>query len=162
MTDLEITDAAFDRLSWHDNVIYGIAFETADPEANDWTSDLLLEIDHIVEWLCVDKRVRFRVAPATLAFHSVTDFTSMIDWPTSEYQVGLQLPSIELIERARLTDQKVYLDRPYWRWRIALNAPQGGHLSFGAVGFTQTLRAEPLLQDEQWLAPAQRRALLKR
>ncbi len=163
MRDRVLTDAEFDRLSWHDNVIYGMAFETADPEANDWTSDLVLDIDHIVEWLCgVDQRVRFRVAPATLVFHGVTDFSAAIEWPTGGRQVGLQLPSIERIARARVTDHKVYLDRSYWNWRIGLNAPQGARIAFGAVGFTQTLQAEPILQDEQWLAPAKRRALLRR
>jgi hypothetical protein len=70
------------------------------------------------------------------------------------------LPSINRIERERVVDQKVHLDRPYYRWRIVLNAPKGGQLGCGAVDFTLTLRAAPILQDEQWIAPSRRRALL--
>ncbi len=51
----------------------------------------------------------------------------------------------------------IYLDRPYYRWVIELNLPPGGAIAFGAVGFTQVHRAEPLLIDEQKLKPAQRR-----
>ena len=41
--------------------------------------------------------------------------------------------------------------REHYRWRIALNWPQGGAIAFGAREFTQTLRAEPVLLDEQRL-----------
>lgn len=157
------SDTAFERFSWHDNLIYGIAFETADPDAGDWTSDLVLDIDHIAEWVCgLDKRVRFRVAPAALVFHGVGDFAVALDWGASGRQSGLQLPSIDRIEREPAAEQKLRLERPYYRWRIVLNAPNGGYLSFGAHGFAQTLRAEPVLQDEQWIAPARRRAILRR
>lgn len=155
-----MTNADFERLSWHDNLIYGWAFETADPEAGDWRSELVLDIDHIVEWVRTGERMRFRVAPAQLVFHGVTGFACALDWGASGDQVGLQLPSIDRIEREPITEQRVFLDRPYYRWRIALNAPAGGYLSFGAVDFTQTLRTEPVLQDEQWLAPAKRCAML--
>lgn len=161
--DREITDADFERIGWHDNLIYGIAFDTADPPSNDWTSDLALDIDHILEWVrSEDEHMRFRVAPARLTFHGVTDFAIAIDWGLIGSQIGLQLPSIDRIERHRATEQKVNLDRPYYVWRIALNAPHDGYITFGAAGFTQRLRAEPILQDQQWIAPARRRAMLMR
>ena len=53
-------------------------------------------------------------------------------------------------------DQKVYLDRPYYRWRIRLNWPDASEISFGAVGFTQTLRAEPVLTEKQCLSRKER------
>jgi len=56
-------------------------------------------------------------------------------------------------------DQKVHLDRPYYAWTIQLNWPQSGELFFGAVGFTQTLLAEPVLLDRQWLSPDERSRL---
>jgi hypothetical protein len=43
------TEADFDRLSWHDNPIYGFS---VDNDVTQWKSDLVLDIDHIVEWLC--------------------------------------------------------------------------------------------------------------
>jgi hypothetical protein len=147
----------FERLSWHDCPIRGIELRVGDPDAGDWTSDLALDIDYIAEWLCpVGGGGQFRVAPATLVFHGVTDLRIAIDWGDTGHQVALHDATIDRIERERVAAQKVYLDRPYYRWRIALNWPRGGELRFGAVGLTQTLRAEPVLTDRQRLPPGAR------
>ncbi len=151
------SDADFDRLSWHDNALYGLCFEVGDPDRDDWRSDLVLDIDHIVEWLCGPAgRARFRVAPATLTFHDVTDLRIAVDCGDSGGRVALHEPSIDAITRAPIRDPNIRLDRPYHRWRIALNLPRGGEIGFGASGFTQVLRAEPVLLDEQKLAAADR------
>jgi hypothetical protein len=73
------------------------------------------------------------------------------------HQVSLRPASIAGIARAPIEDQKICLDRPYYRWRIALNDPQAGEIAFGASGFTQTLRAEPKLSGEQRLSTHDRR-----
>jgi hypothetical protein len=117
----------------------------------------VLDVDHIIAWLCgADGQVRFRVAPATLTFHEVTDLKIAIDCGDSGGQIGLHALSIDAIAREPLQDQKICLDRLYYRWRIALNLPQGGAITFGASGFTQVLRAEPVVQDQQQLSPAER------
>ncbi len=151
-------ESDFDSLSWHDNIVYGLRIDVGDPTRNDWHSDLVLDIDHIVEWVCgTDGGVRFRVAPATLAFHNVTDLRLAVDFGDSGGQVfSMNELSIDAITRQRVEDQKVCLDRPYYRWRIALNLPSGGEIAFCASGFTQTLRAEPVLLAEQRLAAAER------
>jgi hypothetical protein len=60
--------------SWHDDALYGMRRDIGNVARGDWRSDLVLDIDHIVEWLCgADEQCRFRVAPATLTFHHVTD-----------------------------------------------------------------------------------------
>ncbi len=153
----QATEADFERMSWHDDTIYGLRFDIGDPERNDWRSDLVLDIDHIVEWICGEAGgARFRVAPASLTFHHVTDLNIAIDWGDSGGQTALHEVSIDALTRERVEHQKICLDRPYYRWRIALNWPQGGEIGFGASGFTQSLRAEPLLCDQQRLAPAER------
>jgi hypothetical protein len=63
---------------------------------------------------------------------------------------------IDDVARERIVDQKICLDRPYYRWRIAFNWPRGGAIRFGASGFTQALRAAPVLQDQQQLSPLDR------
>jgi hypothetical protein len=147
----------FADLSWHDNALYGLRLDVGDPARGDWRSELVLDIDHIVEWLCgLGRQVRFRVAPATLTFHHVTDLRIAIDCGDSGGQVALYPLAIDAITRERLVEQKICFDRPYWRWRIALNSPQRGAITFGASGFTQNLRAEPVLLDQQQLAPADR------
>ena len=159
MTAREATHADFERLSWHDNHIYGLRFAVGDPELGDWRSDLVFDIDHIVEWVRGDRgRLRFRVAPATLTFHDVTDLRLAIDWGDSGFRTALHEVSIDALARERIAqaDQKVCLDWPYYRWRITLNWPQGSGFRFGASDFTLDLRAEPVLQDQQQLSPRDR------
>ena len=147
----------FDHVLWHDNAVYGLRLEIGDPARDDWRSNLVLDIDHIVEWLCAaGGGAQFRVAPATLTFHDVTDLQVAIDCGDSGGQLALHPISIDDITRERIVDQKVCLDRPYYRWLIAFNWPRGGQIRFGASDFTLALRAEPALQDQQQLSPLDR------
>lgn len=157
------TEADFDRMSWHDCHIWGVELRAGDPEEGDWTSDLALDIDFIVEWMCgVSGGAQFRVAPATLLFHGVTDPRIDIDWGPSGFQTALHPVSIGTVEREVLANQKVYLDRPYYIWKIRLNWPDSSEITFGAVGFTQTLRAEPILTETQCLSLSERNRLTRR
>jgi hypothetical protein len=152
-----LTDADFERLSWHDCHLWRLEIRAGDPGVDDWTSDLALDIDFIVEWLCTtDGRAAFRVAPATLVFHGVTDLRIAIDWGDSGHRTALHEVSIDRIEREPVRDQKVYLDRRYHRWVIRLNWPRDGEIAFGAAGFTQTLRSDPVLVEEQRLSARER------
>ena len=157
------TEADFDRLSWHDCHIWAVELRAGDPDVGDWTSELAFDIDFIVEWMCgSDGGGQFRVAPATLVFHGITDPKINIDWGRSGFQVSLYPPSIGNVERELIRDQKVYLDRPYYTWRIRLNWPDSNEITFGAVGFTQTLRAEPVLTKKQSLSLTERSRLPSR
>ena len=155
------TDADFAELSWHDCHIWGLELRAGEPDEGDWTSDLVLRLDYIVEWLCsLDGGAEFRVAPAELVFHGVTDPRISID-QESGAQVALHLLSIDRIEREPIREQRVFLDRPYYRWRVALNWPAGSEIRFGAVGFTQTLLAEPVVLDRQLLTLGERTRTLR-
>ena len=148
----QATDADFDRLSWHDNVIHGFRISLPEPELGDWRSDLILDIDYIVEWLCGDPQdVRFRVAPADLVFHDVGDLKIGLEYPSGM----LSEISINTIHRM---PAKPAHDRgpPSYDWRIEVHAPPRAALSFRASGFTQTLRGEPLTLPQQSLTRAQR------
>jgi len=147
----------FEGLSWHDDTLYGLRLEMGDPERDTWHSDLVLDIDHIVEWVCDESGgCRFRVAPATLTFHDVTDLKIAADWGDSGSRTALSPLSVDGIARERLQDQKICFDRPYYRWRIAFTWPKEAVISFGASDFTQCLRAQPVLRDEQRLSPGER------
>ena len=152
------TQDDFDRLSWHDNAVYGFHLAVGDPERSDWRSDLVFDIDFILEWSNgVEGRYRFRIAPATLTFHHATDLDLSIDWGHgSARQIALSPICIARIDRSPVAEQRVCLDRPYFRWWIDTNWPDGGSIAFGASGFTQVLRAPPIVQDEQSLPPASR------
>ena len=138
----------FESVSWHDNAVHGLRLEVGDSERGEWHSRLILDIDHIVEWLCrTDQPWQFRVAPATLTFEGVTDLS--IQLPDRGYgpQMLLSPFSIDGIEREE--DQRFRPDRPYWRWSIHFNDPNGGVMAFGASGFHLKLRAEPVLTHQQ-------------
>lgn len=152
---METDDATADDLTWrwHDNVIYGLAFDRGEPDEGDWRSDLVLDIDFVAEWLCTAPgEMRFRVAPATVTFHDVTDFAISVDQGDSAGRNAIFEWSIDRVERQRL-------DRPfdYWRWTIHLHSPPGGTLAFCAGGFTQAETAEPMLLPEQRLPRSARR-----
>ncbi len=154
------TESDCEQLSWHDCHIWAFELCAGDADEDDWTSDLVLDIDFIVEWLCgITGGTQFRVAPAVLVFHGITDLSIKIDWGDSGFRTALHPVSIDRIEREAVRDQKVYLDRPYYSWRILLKWPQGGVITFGAVGFTQTLSAEAVVRDQQKLSRVGRRCL---
>jgi hypothetical protein len=157
------TDREFELLSWHDCHIWGLEFRVGDSDLEDWTSDLVVRIDFIIDWICgVGGSCLFRVAPAELVFHGVTDPLVSVAWADTGLQVAMSLPSIGQIERDRVQDQKVFLDRPYYRWRISLIGPEGGEIAFGATGFTQTLLGESLLTNKQHLTRIERARLRTR
>jgi hypothetical protein len=141
---------AFESLSWHDNAVHGLRWEVGDPQRNEWHSRLILDIDHIVEWLGrTDRPWQFRVAPATLTFENATDLSIQLPDRGFGTQISLSPLSIDGIEREREKDQRICLDRPYWRWAISFNDPNRGLIAFGASGFHLRLRAEPVLCDQE-------------
>ena len=154
----ETSEADFDATSWHDNIVYGIRFAVGDPTRDEWHSNLVLDIDHIVEWVCGDAGgVTFRVAPATLTFRAVTDVRIAVDFGNSGHERNINELSIAAISRAPVAGRTFGFNRQHYRWRIELNMPQGGEITFGASGYTQVLRAAPVLTDDQRL-PATDRA----
>jgi hypothetical protein len=150
-----LTEADFDGLSWHDNPIYGFFI---DNDVTQWKSDLGFDIDFIVEWLCgIGSTTQFKIAAATLTFHHVTDLKVSVDWGDSGNQVAVAEMTLDHIARQPVEKQLICLDRPYYRWILRLNSPRpGGEISFGASGFTQVLRQQPVVCDEQKLEPTER------
>jgi hypothetical protein len=149
-TDGAKSEDEFDTWRWHDNLIYGLSVDIGDTESQDWRSDLIFDIDFIVEWLRqASGEFRFRVAPAALAFQTVSDLSIDVDHGDSGGRNALTEWCIDRVIRDRL-------DRPfdYWRWTIHLNVPCSGKIKFCASGFTLTLRSEPRLVMEQRLRRA--------
>jgi hypothetical protein len=149
----------FSPYLWHDNAIHGLHLALGDPDSGDWRSELVLDIDHIVTWDCgAEHGSRLRVAPATLTFHHAGDLCLAVDCGDTGGQVALHELSIDRIERAPVADQRVCLDRPYYRWTITLNWPNGGIIRFAASGFTLALRGDAVATDTPRLPPSKRAA----
>ena len=135
------TDEQFDQLSWHDNHVHGLRIV----ENEDGSGELILDIDHIVEWIQgSDKAFRFRILPATLTFHRVMFLRVSPDYATPT--AGFTPFSIAGIER-RLEKRERYVAQ---LWKMPINWPRG-ELTFEAYGFTQRGRGEPIFYGAQCL-----------
>jgi hypothetical protein len=159
-----VPELEFDTMSWHDNIVYGLQFHVGDASRGDWLHDLSFDIDYIAEWVpsieqggergrepSDERRARFRVAPATLTFHDVTDLRISVDFGDSDSRNAINNLSIADISREAVDDKQRYPEQDYYRYRIEINLPPGSEIAFGARGVTQVLRAEPVLLDDQWL-----------
>ena len=139
--------------SWHDNLIYGMHWRCADPRRSLWRSELVFDIDHIIEWVrSSDGSFKFRVAPAVLVFHDAADLAISLDCRADDYRRYLNEFSIHHVDRQPASAN----EKDYYRWRIDLNMPAGGRIVFGASRYSQTLTAPPLLCDEQRFPGEQR------
>ncbi|HEY4309510.1 MAG TPA: hypothetical protein VGN12_08670 [Pirellulales bacterium] len=156
-------DADFDELSWHDCSVWRFELRVGDSAEEDWTADLLLDLDFIADgFYGTDGTVQYAMAPATLSFQGVTDLKMTLDFGDSGFQTAIHAFSVDRIEREPVRDQKVYLDRTYYRWTIFGNWPQSGDLSFGAVGFTLKLACEPITKPTYTLSLQERARLSRR
>lgn len=137
------TDQQFDDMSWHDNHVHALRFM----EGEDGSGDLILDLDHIVEWIDGENgSFRFRILPVTLAFHGVMFLRASLDYATPTAAFGPFV--IHEIQR-RSEQRERYVAQ---LWRIAVNWPSG-EFSFEARGFTQKGNGEPVLTDGQCLSP---------
>jgi hypothetical protein len=145
----EFTEQDFEQLSFHDNLLRGFVLRS-----DDGKSDLVLDIDHITEWICLDGRYEWLIAAADLTFHGVTGLKFSMDWHDVAYQVSIPGNWILDLARELIVPQLVYLDRQYWRWDSSFAMET--QLSFGAYGFTLRHRQEPVRHNEQSLPLALR------
>jgi len=113
-----------DVTSWHDHPIYDLHLRCADPECDIWRSELVFDVDHILEWRPQPgKSVLFLMVPTVLVFHDVSDLAVAIDFG---FAAGRRLNLNELSVRA-ITREPVLGEGPaYYYWHIALNHPAGG------------------------------------
>jgi hypothetical protein len=148
----DFSERDFDRLSFHDNLLRGISLRS---DFESGVSDLILDIDHITEWVAADDGGHeWLIAAADLTFHGVTGLKFNIDWQDETYQVVADGDHILDVARDLVVPQLVHLDRPYWRWDFSF--ARKTQLSFGAYGFTLRHRQEPIRHDEQSLPLALR------
>lgn len=141
----------FEDFCWHDNAIHGLRIVESDDGCS---GDLILDIDFILEWVAVqgdDHAFAFKVAPANLTFHEVIDLVVSIDYASSS--AAHQPMTIHEIHREAFTSPSGYSS---FAWKVELNWPRNSFISFRSSGFTQSLRAEPILSGAQYLSPSQR------
>ena len=152
MVDAPQTEADFERLSWDGCRVWKIEIVAGE---NDGQTDLVLGLDLVVDALCgFNREAQFKLAPAALTFHTVTDLKIAVDYGDSGHRLSLQPMSIAAITRGATKDPS------YHSWRVRLGWPRDGEITFGAAGFDQVLLAPPIISPTNFLTGAQRRQML--
>jgi hypothetical protein len=147
------TDADFERMSWHGCRIWKIEIMAGE---RDEQADLVFGLDLVVDALCgFNREAQFKLAPAALTFHAVTDLNISVDCGDSGHRLLVQPLSIAEITRGPTKEPT------YPSWRVALGWPRDSEITFGAAGFTQVLLAEPIISATNVLTGAQRRQMLR-
>jgi hypothetical protein len=132
----EWTETDFAELSWHDNSVHGLRIV----EASHGAGELVLDLDYILEWLPAGGQFQFRIAPAELRFHEVTELCMSLDYAAAS--AALVPFTLDGIQRDSDSPQ---------RWVLSINWPEG-EISFIAAGYTQTLTGEPRITEQQSLS----------
>lgn len=147
----------FNGFQWHDNAIHGIRLIESD---DGHSGDLVLDIDFIVEWLQPlegSNEFRFRVAPADLCFQRVSKLVISLGWSSS----GAVFPPITIHQVSRIPF--IAPDgRSSFEWRIEMNHPPEGFISFHSCGYLQAERKPAITTDQQHLSQTERECILER
>lgn len=140
----------FENMCWHDNAIHGFKIREGD---DGFSGELDLDIDYILEWLPPENnKYQFKISPATLTFHDVTELVISIDYAKST--ASLQPMTISEIKR----DVKTYPNgHSTFSWEIEMNWPKESFLRFESRGFTQTLRNVLVISERQSLSASERK-----
>ncbi|MFT3986100.1 hypothetical protein [Aestuariivirga sp.] len=124
---------------WHDNHIH--AFRIA--EGQHGTGELILDIDHILEWRKADTGdFQFLLSPAILTFHEVSHLRMTIDFSTVSAALG---PFCISSMSSKDEKREHYMAK---FWTIELGWPQG-EITFEATGFDFELMGEAVVSDHQ-------------
>lgn len=133
------TDTDFERMTWHDNKVYAISFV----EENKY--ELAFDLDYILQWVDVTEDVnyyKFWISPATLVFRNVYDINIDVD------SVELEIIDVERFNPVIPKNVKYIKDELEYEWRITMS---NGEITFKSVGFSQTLRQQPVLSESQFI-----------
>ncbi|AXG73397.1 hypothetical protein DVK85_03775 [Flavobacterium arcticum] len=129
------TEEDFDQMGWHDANIYGFIIRK---QEEDWTSDLLLDIDYIFKWVNPhppNQFFTFWVAPCTLVFKEC--FNLKMDIGTENYSVSpLEISDFFLIKKIRPNSEGSI----YYECKIELHQ---GEITFESSGFEQIVKENP-------------------
>lgn len=131
---------------FHDDSIYGFKLVGPDPDNHDWTSELQLDIDHILAWITADDgKFRFRISQALLVFENVTDLQVSFSFSNSSI---FPLPIDSIVRSREPVVARVPAHREF-HWKISLNDLRGGKIEFRSTGYRIHLRGEEMVLSEQ-------------
>lgn len=137
----------YDSMGWHDVHVHALRIE----EGEHGGGELVLDVDYILEWYNDKPSITFRIAPAILRFHQISGLRIALDYATP----GAAVCPFSLDD---ITREIVALPQgcQWFRWRLAINWPQG-EITFDGAGFTLELVGPEVTGSRQWLLPEERR-----
>ncbi|MES2070123.1 MAG: hypothetical protein V4488_07235 [Pseudomonadota bacterium] len=144
------TNDDFEKIHWHDNAMHGFSILEGEDGCE---GKLLLDIDFITEWLPPSNNmISFKIAPADLTFHDVSDLVISIDYAVAT--AAVQPMNIHEIHREAIVYPNGHSS---FRWKIDIHWPPNGFISSESSGFTQVFRSEPTFSDAQYLSASKRK-----
>jgi hypothetical protein len=133
----------FDSMSWHDNRVHAIAFDSD-------TYEFALDLDFITKWCDPPEgqnHFTFFVAPASMMFEN-----------PSNIAIDLTIGNIYVLFISEIS--RTYLRRTpndkYNVWKYDIEFHHTGHISLEATGFKLYLRTSPMQTSSQHLSAEQR------
>jgi len=151
---MESNNALFTSVEhqFHDNSIHAIELISPEPDAGNWNSDLVFDIDHITKWVGGGTgNYEFDVVKAHLIFKDAGE----LKINCSILGGGLNPVPIDRIERSELPIVKRQ-DYQSFQWLIALNDLNNGTIKFVASAYQLIYQAEPVRLNEQVIPPSRR------
>lgn len=127
------TDADAEQMSWHDAQLYGARFLLE-------AAELAFDLDWPIQWMAPPEGssyFRAWVSPATLVFHGVTGFQGNLDLPHDSTIIDLGVDPDQADELGSGVPTE---GGTWWFMKTVV-----GHWRIRAQGFTQYLRARPVL-----------------
>ena len=121
------------------------------------TGNVILDIDHILEWLMPcewRENCRFLVAPAFLIFREACDFRISLDYMASS--AALQPAMISELKRQEITYPNGFKS---FEWVVELNWPQG-NIQLKATSVELEIRTSAVECENQSLSAEERKVLL--
>ncbi len=122
----------FEKMQWHDNKIYAVAFDEEKFE-------LIFDIDYIVKWVDGTK-FKFWVCQATLVFRNVYDLN------ISLYSLNVEIDEIQRNNPNKAKNANYIYEQIQYDWKVIT---QGGDIIFKSVGFKLFFRDSPSLIESQ-------------
>jgi len=142
------TQADYEHMCWHDVSVHGFAIQV---QEGTWHHNLLLDIDYILKWVSPtppNMNFSFWVAPCTLVFKNVFD----LEIATEHVGGRLQVPEIESLGLVGSFEQEKGVS--VYEWHLSFH--NFGDIWLKSYGFTQILRAAPVLTGSQALSIEER------
>ncbi len=131
--------------TFHDDSIYAIRLISPEPDQKDWRSELVLDIDHILDWIRHDNgQISFRLVQANLCFANVSNLKVTFGYPDTSIS-PLPIDRIACSDKAAVTRG----DYQEFDWEIALNDQLSGALTFRSAGHRLEKTGRPIECEQQ-------------